>query len=463
MRERWSISLRLTLWFGSFFFLGWLLFGVTMWLNLSTTLRAERDQTLSRRIDRFQEVLGNAQHEVQSERLGDFLEFSRATGNGLNEVFRPDGNREFSNTTPAAKKFPWPSLIGMQAEKYSLVVSGGQSYRVLLRPVNVGNRSLVLACAASESPNRLVLGRFLVGLGASVPVFLLLGSAGGYLVGRRALSPVDEITRRVQSISIGNLSERLPALNSRDELQRLTETSNAMLERLESSVLRIRQFTADASHELRAPLSIIRTSSEVALREPQLGGESRKTLLGIVGEVERATALLNDMLTLARADAAHGDLLWEPVDLAGLAEEVCETATPRAQQCELSFAISLPHDQPAMIMGDLFALRRLLWTLIDNAMKYTPHGGAVGLSLTAEAGSVVVEVTDSGIGIAAKDLPYIFDRFYRADPSRGDVEGTGLGLAIAKWIAQMHKAELTVSSEPGHGSTFCLTFPLAGK
>ncbi|MDR3764862.1 MAG: ATP-binding protein [Acidobacteriota bacterium] len=461
MRERWSISLRLAFWFGSFFFIGWLLFGVAMWFNLSATLTTERDLTLSRRIDRFQEMLSNTQNEVEAKRLDDFLEFSRATGNGLNEVFALDGTREFKSSTAAAKKFPWPLPTALQAEQYSRIRRGEQSYRVLLRPCMLGGRKLVLACAAPETGNQLVLNRFLVGLMASVPVVLLLASGGGYLVSRKALRPVDEIARSVQSISIGNLSERLPLLRSRDELQRLTETSNAMLERLESSVLRIRQFTADASHELRAPLSIILTASEVALCNPQLDAQTHKAFRGIVEEAEKATALLNDMLTLARADAAHGDLLWEPVDLTSLAADMCEKARPRAEQRGLTLAVSIPASQPVTVMGDVFALRRLLWTLMDNALKYTPNGGSVGISLTAAASSAVVEVTDSGIGIADKDLPFIFDRFYRADPSRSSVEGTGLGLAIAKWIAQVHKAELTARSEPGHGSTFRVVFPSA--
>jgi len=456
--RRSSISLRLTLWFGGIFFLGWLLFGAAMWFNLQSTLTGERYQTLSRRMDRLQDLLRKTQEESEEDRRQDFQDFAHATGNGLNEVFRADGSRAYPSPSAVARNFPWPNVKSGAREHFSHVNSGGHAYWVLVRPFALGGQTLHLVAAAPEAGNLLVLNRFLVGLLASAPILLLVSSAGGYWVGRKALKPVDRITFTVQSISIRNLSDRLPVVHTGDELQRLAETCNAMLARLESSVKRIKQFTADASHELRAPLSFTRTVAEVAMRNPQIDPESRRAFEEIVDEGAKAAVLLADMLTLARADSDYSDALWEPVDLVAVIESVCERARPLAEKQRLALSVSLGTEQAVEVLGDFPTLRRLLWILLDNALKYTPAPGSIDVSLSISPEQATVLVRDSGIGIAQTDLPFIFDRFYRADPSRGQVEGSGLGLSIAKWIAEMHHANLSVTSEANKGTTFQLVF-----
>jgi heavy metal sensor kinase len=458
--HRRSISLRLTLWFGGIFFLGWLLFGVAMWANLQSTLTGERFQTLSRRVDRLQDLLRKTQDESEEDRHQDFQDFARATGNGLNEIFRSDGSRVYASPTSAARSFPWPAVKGGDPERFLRVDSASQSYWMLARPFSLGGQSLYLMAAAPEAGNLLVLHRFLTGLLASAPILLLVSSAGGYWVGRRALKPVDRITSTVQSISIRSLSERLPVEATGDELQRLTETCNAMLDRLESSVSRIRQFTADASHELRAPLSFTRTVAEVALRNPGIDAESRHAFEEIVDEGAKAAVLLGDMLILARTDANSSDVVWETVDLADVVASVFEKVKPLANERQLSLSFSLDAKKNVSVMGDFQSLRRLLWILLDNALKYTPAQGRVEVTLNASAAEATVVISDSGIGISQRDLPHIFERFYRADLSRSQVEGSGLGLAIAKGIAEMHRGNLSVVSEENRGTTFCIVLPL---
>ncbi len=458
--RRWSISLRLTLWFGGIFFLGWLLFGAAMWFNLKSTLTGERHQTLSRRVDRLQDLLRNNQSENEEDRQQAFHEFAHATGNGLNEVFRADGSRAYPSPSSAARNFPWPTVKSGDPERFLQINAAGQDYWVLVRPFSLGNQSLFLMAAAPEAGNLLVLNRFLAGLLASAPILLLVSSAGGYWVGRKALKPVDRITSTVQSISIKNLSGRLPVTDTGDELHRLAETCNAMLARLESSINRIKQFTADASHELRAPLTFTRTVAEVALRNPQIDPESRRAFEEIVDEGAKAAVLLGDMLTLARGDSDYSDAVWEPIDLVSVIENICEKARPLANERRLTLSVSLDTEQAVDVMGDFPTLCRLLWILLDNAMKYTPAPGHIDVSLSMSPGRATVLVRDNGIGIAQSDLPYIFDRFYRADPSRSQVEGSGLGLSIAKWIAEMHHAKLSAVSEVGNGTTFRIVFPL---
>jgi len=455
-----SISLRLTAWFCGIFFLGWVLFGTAMWFTLKRTLKDERYQTLSRRMDRLQQVLAKSAGEDEDDRTREFTEFARATGNGLAEVYRVNGQRAFPSPSAAAAAFKWPDVQRIGSERFQHVTSGGQPYWVLLRPDSLNGESLVLFAAAPESGNLVILDSFLKGLLAAAPILLLVSSAGGYLLSRKALTPVDKITAATRSISIRNLSERIPVTNSRDELQRLAETCNAMLGRLESAVLQIKQFTADASHELRGPLSFTRTVSEVALRNPKLDAQSRAAFEDIVVESAKASELLEGMLTLARADSYSLDAPLEQVDLADVVEEACGMARPLASERSLTLLINTSLASPAIVLGDFSSLRRLLWILLDNALKYTNTPGSVEVSLRVTGAKAVLSVSDNGIGIAEADLPRIFDRFYRADPSRSQVEGSGLGLAIAKWIAELHHAELTVASAEHMGATFRVAFQL---
>jgi heavy metal sensor kinase len=460
LNKPFSISLRLTLWFGGIFFLGWVLFGTVMWLNLRNTLKNERYQTLSRRVDRLQQLLSKSKDEDEGDRGLDFADFARATGNGLAEVFRADGQRAYPSPSSAAAAFPWPAIKNVDSEQFLHIDSGGQPYWVMVRPNTVGGQSLFLFVAAPEAGNLVVLQSFWMGLLASAPVLLLISSAGGYLLSRKALKPVDTIIAAARSISIRNLSERLPVAGTGDELQRLAETCNAMLQRLESSVNQIKQFTADASHELRGPLSFTRTVAEVALKNPRADPDSRRAFEDIVDESSKASELLEGMLTLARADANSFAATLEQVDLVAVVEEACGMARPLADERGLTLSVSVGAGPSVSVLGDFSSLRRLVWIMLDNALKYTPAPGRVDISLGVAKKQATLVVSDSGIGIAQNDLPHIFDRFFRTDPSRSQVEGSGLGLAIAKWIVEMHHADLSVASTEHKGTIFQIIFPI---
>lgn len=459
--NRASISLRLTLWFACFFLLGWVLFGAAMWLNLKHTLTDERHHTLSHRIDRLQDLLYKTQQEPLSDRAQDFNDFAHATGNGLSEIFHADGSHAFPSPSDSARGFPWPAIQQNSGERFVHVSWSDQPYWVVVRSFSLAGETLYLTAAAPEAGNLLVLDRFLSWLLASAPILVLLSSAAGYWLSRRALRPVDRITATAHSISVRNLSERLPAISTGDELERLTETCNAMLARLEAAFNQIKQFTADASHELRGPLSFIRTVAEVALRNQRADSESCAALQEIVDETAKAAALLEDMLTLARADASGADTVLEPQDLAAVLRSACEIARPIAAERSLSFSISFRHTQPLFVLGEFSALRRLLWILLDNALKFTHAPGKIEVALEAAEGQAIIMVRDSGVGIPAEALPHIFDRFYRADPSRSQVEGSGLGLAIAKWIADIHHAHLSVASQLDQGTAVRLVMSLS--
>lgn len=459
MRRSFSISLRLTIWFGAILLAGWGLFGVAMWVNLKRTLVNERHITLSHRIDRLQTLLQRRKSEDSAQRFADYREFARATGGGLAEVFHPDGSRALPSPTSTAEQFPWPAIRGRD-EQLSFVPS--RDYWVLIRRFSLDGETVYLAVASPQAGNQMVLDLFREGLIASAPILLLISSACGYWLSRRALMPVDKIIAAARSVSIRNLSERLPVARTGDEIERLAETCNEMLSRLEAAVGRIQQFTADASHELRCPLSFVQTVAEVALRNPQADADSRQAFLDIVEETTKAGIVLEDMLTLARADADRETRVFTELNLADVVEQACDTARPVADEHQLSLTVSLS-SQLVRVLGDFSALRRLLWILLDNALKYTTAPGRVEVALSAGKRWATVTVRDSGAGISEADLPRIFDRFYRADPSRSQVDGAGLGLAIAKWIATLHRADLTVTSHINQGTEFRLDVPICAE
>jgi heavy metal sensor kinase len=288
---------------------------------------------------------------------------------------------------------------------------------------------------------------------------LLLATAGGYFVSRRALSPVDRITQTARSISADNLSKRLEVPRTGDELERLSETLNEMIARLEAAFRKISRFTADASHELRTPLAVMRTTAEVALRAGDVEAESRSALEQILVEIERTSHLVENLLLIARADSGDARLNKHPVDIVAAVDEACSQASVLARVKGIRFETRLPA-KSLFVTGDRDALRRLFLILLDNAVKYTPAGGEFEVSLAEGEGYVIGAVKDTGIGIAREDLPFIFDRFYRVDRARSREQGgAGLGLAIGRWITEAHGGSITVQSELNRGSLFKVQIP----
>jgi heavy metal sensor kinase len=291
------------------------------------------------------------------------------------------------------------------------------------------------------------------------PILLLTASGVGYWLSHRALRPVDALARTARTISGHNLSSRLETLTTGDELQRLSDTLNEMLARIESSFLRITEFTADASHELRTPIALIHTEAELALRRSRNESEYREALQQILVEADRTAKLIEELLALARADSGREALNIQSIDLAALLKESASKWSQVASLRNLQFEDRLPGPR-LPVMGDASALRRVIDILLDNAFKYTPMPGKVTLSAEERNGRVIVNVEDTGVGIAPEDRDRIFERFYRVDKARSrELGGAGLGLAIAQWIVHLHKGTITVNSEPGAGSVFQVDLP----
>jgi len=235
-----------------------------------------------------------------------------------------------------------------------------------------------------------------------------------------------------------------------------------MLDRLEQAFRRITQFTADASHELRTPVALMRTRAEIILRKDRSEEEYREALRQILEDLQRTSALIENLMLLARADSGAQGLERAPLNMVECLEEACLEGKALAETKQISLHAELPKS-PVWINGDANSLRRLFLILLDNAVKYTPPQGLIQVSLYRSNGSAVAEVRDSGIGIAARDFPHIFERFFRADPARSrQTGGAGLGLAIGKWIAEAHGGMIVAQSRPGEGSVFQVRIPLVG-
>jgi signal transduction histidine kinase len=295
------------------------------------------------------------------------------------------------------------------------------------------------------------------------PMILLGSLALGYWQAGRGLRPLQQMTEELEAITDGRSLHRRLAVagGARDEVSRLGATVNGMLARLEQSFASLRRFTADASHELKTPLMVLRAGVERALTHPAAPPESLESLDETLDQINQMTELVDALLTLARADEGRAPLAVEPHDIAALLTEAAETAEILGAEAGISVSVDRPTG-PVILEVDADRIRQLLLNLVTNAVKYTPPGGRVALGLDDRGWEVALTVADSGVGIAAGDLPHIFDRFWRADVARsrtGDRAGAGLGLAITKWIAEAHGGTIAVQSRPNRGTSFTVLFP----
>jgi heavy metal sensor kinase len=331
--------------------------------------------------------------------------------------------------------------------------------RLLSRVVPGPDGPLILQVAAPLAADYQELGELLAVLLLAGPLALALALGGGYLLARRALAPVDRMAAEADQITATRLNHRLEVANPDDELGRLGATLNGMIARLERSFEEVRRFTADAAHELRTPLCVMRNVAEVALRTPREPEQYRRVLGDVLEEVERLTRLAEQLLFLCREDAGLVPLAIGEIRLDDLMRETAEHIGVVAEA--KGVALECDDSELCLVRGDTDRLRRLLFNLLDNAVKFTLPGGAVRVGLKRSNGQALLVVTDTGPGIPEEHLPRIFDRFYRVDPARGrETDGTGLGLAICRSIAEAHAGHLTIESDLGHGTRATLTLPL---
>jgi heavy metal sensor kinase len=467
MIRRLSIGWRLTLSYLAVFAAAQLLFGFGMLLILRHNLYEITDDALAGQVDDVQRFLEAQKSDASTAKLQEEVTEAYVLEHSGDYLQIYDAGGEWIYRASFLQKMSFLPVTPDLQPVYEDRELGGKPFRFLSQSINVRGRrfSVQTGLPTHEALQALVLFRRYLAMFA--PLILLVASGVGYWVSGRALSPVDAITRTARNITGSNLSSRLEQLNTGDELQRLSDTLNEMLGRIEAAFLRVTQFTGDASHELRTPISLIRTEAEIVLRKSRSEPEYREALRHILLEAERTTSLVEKLLSLARADSGRGPLEIRRFDLRETVLKVASEWRTVAGSEGLRFAESITASE-VPIDGDETVLHQLLNILLDNAVKYTPPGGRIDLSLdqralTQQDHKAVLTVVDSGIGIAVEDQTKIFERFYRADKARSsELEGAGLGLAIALWIVQQHRGSIGVQSSPGKGSVFVVELPLQG-
>jgi heavy metal sensor kinase len=461
--KRLSIGLRLTLWYLIIFAAAQLVFGAGMWFILRNRVYDLVDDNLEARVEDLKNFLRAQPKDVSVAVLQEEVTeaYSLEHPGDYLQLYLGDGTWIYRSPFLQANILPIRDPASIRRASFEDRKLGGKHFRFITQKMEVNGRLYALQTGLPTNDVRDTLKLFRRYLEMFAPLLLLVAAIGGYWLSRRALAPVDAIVRTARDISGTNLNRRLNQLKTGDELQRLSDTLNDMLERIERAFLRVTQFTADASHELRTPISLVRTEAELALRKPRGEAEYRESLRHILLEAERTTVLIEELLSLARADSGSETLHMHSIDLRetlrGIAEDWRQIAAVRNLQFEASIEAS-----DSFVLGDETSLRRVVNILLDNAFKYTPSPGTVHLALERKNNRVLITVRDTGVGIATEEQSKIFERFYRVDKARSrEMGGAGLGLSIAEWIVGQHRGSIAVESTPGQGSMFRVELPLA--
>ena len=453
------IGTKLTAWYMLFMLIGLAGGGALAFLNMRHSIHSTVDEQLRERMRVVSETVDRTLRAGQVEKLRKELaeDSELRPESDLLQISDQDGLWVFQS--PAIKTYHLPPQLNTTSRATTTVVQ-----RIPIRSINetlaVNGRAYHIQVAARMDEFYEALDRFRHRLLIFLPVILMVASAAGYWTSRRALSPVDEITRAAQQINPRNLSSRITVPDTGDELQRLSETLNAMLGRVDAAMQQITRFTADASHELRTPITIMRTRAELALRRARTETEYREVIEQLHAELVGTSRLVDKLMILARADAGAELAQFEALDVADLLRRVLVQISPLAEERMLSLQSNLPGAHEVRIEGDSQLLEQLFLLLIDNAVKYTTPPGCVSVELTDTDELARVAVRDTGIGIAEMDLPHIFDRFYRVDKTRSrESGGAGIGLSIGRVIVEAHLGSLNVESCLGKGTTFIVALP----
>ncbi|HZR45601.1 MAG TPA: heavy metal sensor histidine kinase [Candidatus Manganitrophaceae bacterium] len=461
-----SIKTRLALWYGGVFGTVLILLGVLVYFYLSKSLYANFDLSLQSTAQALAGASSTARPPSEWT-VDDFIDWMNSP-ESLSKFFHffdPSGHSRFQSRNLPKQTLPLTSAAFNNAAHGAVTFETfftrqEEPIRVLTYPVIQNGRVVnILQVGGSLRQVEDLLKQVQFTLLSVLPTLFLLALAGGWLLARKALQPVDAMAQVARQITAGNRSRRIPVHQSRDELGRLAETFNAMIEELDNAIQQIRQFSADASHELRTPLTILKGETEFALRQARNVEEYQQTLASGLEEIDRISRIVEELFLLSKADLGEARLEMKPVALALLIADTVSQMELLAKEKELT--LEAEPLEPLSITGDGDRLRELLLNLIENAIRYTPSPGKIALSLRREKGEAVLTVSDTGIGIPKEALPKIFDRFYRSDEARAlHPKGSGLGLSICQWIVHAHQGKITAASEARRGTTFQIRFPL---
>ena len=468
-----SIKFRFTIWY--LLVLGILLSGLSfgVYFSVAHSLTSDLDKSLELRASELrgvQDIIASMQQGEFKEELGEIVILYLYSNDNITRVSARDVDIQLDETSLATAltgQGTFETIENSEGQKLRLYttpllqnVAGTVMGRYPMRQANPLLDSAILVIGRSTENIDESLHKLLWTLGIASPLALVVAGGGGIFLANRALKPVDNIAQTAQQIEeSGNLSQRID-VSTRDELGRLGSILNRMFERLEQAFNRQKEFTADASHELRAPLAIIQAESTLALQKERSPADYQASLGAISQEAANMAGLVDQLLTLARADAGKEQLVFEEVNLGDLLSELTSDIEVLCRERGIQFQFAKAED--VVVNGDHVRLKGLFSNILTNAIRYTPAEGSISLSMEQDGGEAVVRITDTGLGIPPEHLPHIFKRFYRVDKARSRAEGgSGLGLAICQQIAESHGGRIMVESQVGKGSTFSVFLPLA--
>lgn len=450
-----DIRWKLTLWYGGVLAIVLTVFGTAVFLMMRRHLMQRIDLGLN---EELADVLSEVERAVTPDNLKDWLERRFAAHAGFDfQITRPNGERFFYSARLADRAWPLPQRdVGTPHPSFqSMLVDHSGMWRIVDVRVPGPDGPLTVQVGRSLAAYLHELNELLMAFLLAGPLSLFVAVSGGYFLARRALHPVQQMVKAAQAITADQLSQRIAVTNPHDELGELGQTLNHMIEGLERSFAEMRRFTADAAHELRTPLAIIRNEAEIALRMPRSDEQYRGVLENLLEDTNRLSTLADQLLFLSRQEAGLGDNRTERVEMQSALQEVIGNMQLMAQ--EKGIEIRLLESSPCVVHGDMRLLRRVFVNLLDNAIKFTDRSGQIQVSCEAGRDEVAIRFRDTGVGIASEHLPHIFERFYRVDAARsGDGQGAGLGMAICQSIIRGCGGTIDVESGVGIGTTFTI-------
>lgn len=451
-----SIRVRLTAWYAVVLLL-------MMVVYATATFVAVRHEFFEQFDDQLQDDFENAEGQLgrrQDGSVGPIGESSRDPDGDLDramDVWSTAGAPIYRTATSSALPAITPDAAPVQPQ-YATVDADGRHWRTMTRTSMVGGVPVVLRVARSEDRLRMQLWEIAIVLVFGLPLVVVLAGAGGYVLARRALSPIDHLTSEARRITADRLHERLSVPNQRDEIGRLATVINNTFARLEASFEQLRRFTADASHELRTPLAVIRGIGEAGLGETRTPAEYKEAMGSMLEEVDRLSALVDTLLRLSHGDAGTVRLSRESLDLGQLTREVVSSLAVLADERHQRLAVDAP--DRAFVVVDRLVLREAITNIVDNAIKYSAAASTIDIRVRTDGGHALLTVADEGPGIAALHRERIFDRFFRLDEGRSrEAGGTGLGLAIAKWAVDANGGHISVDGGTNGGAIFRIALP----
>ncbi|HEY3784110.1 MAG TPA: ATP-binding protein [Steroidobacteraceae bacterium] len=463
-----SLSFRLVTWYAGLLTVVFVLLGALTLLILRHYLEANLLDIQARRARQIADTLLAAVPRTGEATLARQLEelYSPEANDRLIRITRSDGHVVYTSARPQHNTFdpsqvPAPALTrNREFSRKERLPDGALLVAALPYARAEGGPRYVVEVGVSNAPTESTLRQVLFMMAIGLPIAVCVAVTGGFILVRRALRPVEQLTRKAEDITQHNLTKRLPVVQTGDELQRLSVSLNNMISRLEGSIESSKQFVADASHELRTPLTVLRGELEALAQDERLRSQTRESLGSMLEEVDRLSEVVEGLLALSRLDAGESRAEWVRFDLAELAASTADQMSLLAEDKNISVLCESCAD--VVVEGDRARMKQVVVNLLDNAIKYTPNGGRVRLRIAREGDEAVLEIADDGIGIPEQSLPHVFKRFYRVDGSRSrDQGGAGLGLSIVESICSAHGAQVEVTSTLGEGSRFRIRQSLA--